>query len=114
MMNRLSMIVLAGAVAVAACSDNSDRIAFDGQYFRAKVAKVDKQRDVFTVRVRDVSRSLDGARQAGAYEGISYCVKNYGSSDITWTVGPDTPPEQLVIADNAIVFQGICPQAQDT
>ncbi|MBD3663563.1 hypothetical protein H9Q16_06490 [Sulfitobacter sp. TSTF-M16] len=106
--------MLVAALATTACSNNNNRIAFDGQYFRAKVSKVDKQRDVFTVRVRDVSRSLDGARAAGRYEGIAYCVENYGSSDIDWTVGPETPPEQLTIADDAIVFQGTCPQAQDT
>ncbi|KHA52731.1 hypothetical protein [Sulfitobacter geojensis] len=95
---------------VAGCTDSKNRIAFDGQYFRVKVAKVDGQRDVFTVRIRDVARSLDGARAAGLHAGTAYCVENYGNSKIAWSVGPDTPPEQLQITDNTLVFQGVCPQ----
>ncbi|MGC1505176.1 MAG: hypothetical protein WA782_13690 [Sulfitobacter sp.] len=95
---------------LAGCSDKKNRIAFDGQYFRVKVAKVDGRRDVFAVRIRDVARSLDGARAAGLHAGTAYCVENYGSSKITWMVGPDTPPEQLQITDNTLVFQGVCPQ----
>ena len=95
---------------LAGCTDSKNQLAFDGQYFRTKVAKVDKQRDVFTVRIRDVARSLDGAREAGRHAGTAYCVENYGSSKINWSVGPDTPPEQLQIVDNTLVFQGVCPQ----
>lgn len=106
-------LAVAGVVALgvlAGCTDSQNRIAFDGQYFRTKVSKVDKQRHVFTVRIRDVARSLDGAREAGRHAGVSYCVENYGSSKITWAVGPDTPPEELQIVDNTLVFQGVCPQ----
>ncbi|NNK16204.1 MAG: hypothetical protein HKP51_04780 [Sulfitobacter sp.] len=106
-------LAVAGMLALgvlAGCTDSKNRLAFDGQYFRVKVSKVDKQRDVFTVRIRDVARSLDGAREAGRHAGNSYCVENFGSSKIDWTVGPDTPPEELQIVDNTLVFQGVCPQ----
>lgn len=109
-MIRYAMTAVLALGVVAGCTDSKNRIAFDGQYFRTKVSKVDGQRDVFTVRIRDVARSLDGAREAGRHAGISYCVKNYGNSDIAWSVGPDTPPEQLQISDNTLVFQGVCPQ----
>ncbi|KIN61403.1 hypothetical protein Z945_2395 [Sulfitobacter noctilucae] len=95
---------------LAGCTNRADRLTFDGHYYRTKVSKVDRQRDVFTVRIRDVAQSLDGAREAGRHAGNSYCVKTYGSSDIAWAVGPDTPPEQLRIVDNTLVFQGVCPQ----
>lgn len=95
---------------LAGCQGSNERIAFDGQYFRTKVRKVDGQRDVFTVTIRDVSRSLSGARAAGRYEGTSYCVGTYGSSKIDWAVGPETPPERLRIRDDTLVFQGICAQ----
>lgn len=108
-MKQLIPLILSMAV-IAGCTDSKNRIAFDGQYFRAKVSKVDGQRDVFTVRIRDVQRSLDGARAAGRHEGISYCVKTYGSSRIDWKVGPDTPPEELQIVDNTLVFEGVCPK----
>lgn len=108
-MKFVSLFIVA-ALMVGACTDSKNRIAFDGQYFRTKVSKVDGQRDVFTVTVRDVAKSLDGARAAGRHEGIAYCVENFGSSDIDWTVGPETAPEALQIIDNTIQFQGVCPQ----
>ncbi len=104
------MMVLVAVTALAGCQRNKDRILFDGKFFRTKIGKVDGQRDVFTVTVRDVSQSPEGALSAGRFAGVSYCVKNYGSSDIDWAVGPDTPPEQLRIVDNTLVFQGTCPQ----
>ncbi|MEM6939830.1 MAG: hypothetical protein AAF943_15080 [Pseudomonadota bacterium] len=99
-------------VILAGCESRRNAIAFDEQYFRTNVSKVDGDRAVFTVRVRDVSRSLDGAREAARHAGNSYCIGNYGSSDILWTVGPDTPQEALPISDDAIVFKGVCPQGQ--
>jgi hypothetical protein len=106
---RFAIALVLGATVLAGCTDSKNRIAFDGQFFRAKVAKVDKQRHVFTVRIRDVDRSIDGAREAGRHAGVSYCVENFGSSKITWTVGPDTPPEALQIVDNTLIFEGVCP-----
>ena len=104
----LSLIVLTALV--AGCGNNKKNIPFDGEFFRTKVSKVDGQRDVFTVSVRDVSRSIDGAIEAGRHAGNAYCVETYGSSKIDWSVGPDTPAEELVIEDDTIVFQGVCPQ----
>lgn len=109
-MIRLAAAGVVALAGLAACTNSKNQLAFDGQYFRTKVAKVDGQLDVFTVRIRDVSRSLDGAREAGRHAGVSHCVKNFGDSRIDWTVGPDTPPEQLQITDNTLVFQGVCPQ----
>lgn len=104
--------IVLGCVAAAllvGCNLRDDRIAFEGHYFRAKLSKVDGQRDVFTVTVRDAAKSLEGAREAGRYEATKYCIKNYGSSDITWVVGPDTPAQNLAVVDGSLVFQGACP-----
>lgn len=109
-MKTVLALAILGATALVGCVDPTDQPRFDGQYFRTKVAKVDDQRAAFTVRVRDVSRSLDGAREAGRYAGTNYCVSDFGSSKIAWGVGPDTPPEQLQITDDTIVFDGVCPR----
>lgn len=101
--------ILAIALTLGACSNDDDLIAFDGKFFRTKVKKVDKQWDVFTVEIRDVSQSLEGARQSGQYAGIEYCVGQFGTSDVIWTVGPDTPAEQLRIVDDRMTFRGRCP-----
>ncbi len=108
--SRLIILALVTTGLVAGCIAQKDRVLFDGKYFGTKVSKVDKQRDVFQVTVNDVTKSIDGAREAGRHAGNSYCVKNYGSSKIDWTVGPDTPPEQLRIVGDKMVFQGTCPQ----
>lgn len=106
---KLLIPLVAAALLATACTNTDDLIAFDGHFFRTKVKKVDRQLDVFTVNIRDVSQSLDGAREAGEHAGISWCVKYFGSSEIEWTVGPDTPADQLPIVDDTLVFQGVCP-----
>lgn len=99
-----------GLSVLAGCTDSNKKLTFDGHFFRTKVAKVDKQRHVFTVTIRDVAQSLEGARQAGNHAGVAYCVEEYGSSKIDWAVGPQTAPEALQITDNTLVFQGVCPR----
>lgn len=108
MKSRLVILAVVSSVLVVGCVAKKDRVLFDGKYFRAKVSKVNKQRDVFQVTVKDPAKSIDGAREAGRHAGVSYCVKTYGNSDIEWSIGPDT--EQLTITDNKLVFQGKCPQ----
>ena len=108
MKSHLVILAVVSAGLVAGCVAQKDRVLFDGQYFRAKVSKVNKQRDVFQVTVKDPTKSIDGAREAGRHAAVSYCVRNYGSSDIDWTIGPDT--EQLKVIDNKLTFQGTCPQ----
>jgi hypothetical protein len=105
-----ALAVCAGLV--AGCTAADDRILFDGQFYNAKVRTVDRQLDVFTVNVRPVSKSLLGAREAGEYEAISYCVNSFGSSDIVWTAGPDAPDGQLTIDRDTLVLQGRCPGAR--
>ncbi|KAJ04890.1 hypothetical protein JQT66_03315 [Sulfitobacter mediterraneus] len=98
------------AALLAGCTNKDKLTPFEGFYYRTKVAKVDKQLDVFTVTVRDASQSVEGARQAGEHAAISHCVRFYGTSDIEWTVGPDTPAEELRIVDDRLIFSGRCPQ----
>jgi hypothetical protein len=97
--------------ALAACGQREkDQILFDGQAFRTKASAVDKRRTraEFTVTIDDVARSLDGAREAGRYQGTRYCIENYGNSDIEWAVGPDTDPAKLRVVDGRLTFQGTC------
>jgi hypothetical protein len=104
--------MVVSAVLVTGCTSAQDRITFDGQLFNAKLRTQDKQLDLFIVTVRPVSKSLQGARDAGAYEAISHCVSTFGSSDILWTVGPDAPVELLGIDKDTMVLQGRCPGAR--
>jgi hypothetical protein len=110
---KMALVALcAGALLLlAACASREDRMTpFDGFYFKAKTGAVDKKvtRANFTATIWAVSQSLDGARAAGRYEGTKYCISQYGTSQIDWTVGPDTAPEQLRIVDDTLTFSGRC------
>lgn len=103
------LIVLA-TLSACGVSASSDRVLFDGKAFRAKAKAVDKKRAPadFTVTVKGVSASLDGAREAGRYEGTRFCIQNFGSSRIAWKIGPDTEPQNLRIDNDSLTFAGAC------
>jgi len=110
--SRLVVIGLCAATLVlSACGRREDKlIPFDGFLYRAKAGPVDKKvsRADFTATVWNVSQSLTGARQAGRHEGTKYCIAQYGSSKVRWSVGPDTPVENLRIVDDQLTFSGRC------
>jgi hypothetical protein len=110
-MKILTQVALCAGL-LAACTSAEDRMLFDGQFYNAKLRKVDRQLDVFTVSVKPVSKSLDGALQAGSYEATVYCVSTFGSSDVIWTAGPDAPQSQLNIDNDVLTLQGRCPGAR--
>ncbi|WP_298846636.1 hypothetical protein [uncultured Ruegeria sp.] len=108
-----TLIVVLALASVSACGiikPSEDRILFDGKSFRTKAKVVDKKASPtdFTVVVKGVSASLDGAREAGRHEGTKFCVQNFGSSRINWKVGPDTEPQNLRISDDQLTFAGTC------
>jgi hypothetical protein len=108
---RLPLLFAGTAILIAACTPSQDkRDAFDGFYYKAKTSTTNKKTTlaVFTTTISGVSQSLDGARQAGAYEGTKYCIAQYGTSQIEWTVGPDTEPQDLIIVDDKLTFYGRC------
>lgn len=100
------------AALLAGCTSSEDRLFFDGQLYNAKLRKVDRQLDQFQITVRPVSKSLLGAREAGRYEATSYCINLLGSSDITWTEGPDVEEGALTIDKDTLVLQGRCRDAR--
>ena len=88
--------LIAGAVLLAGCTAQEDRLAFDGKYFSTNVSKV------------DAAQSIEGARESARYHATAYCIRNYGSSDINWVVGPDAPAESLRLDGGVLTFQGAC------
>lgn len=109
-MNKWTGLALCGGL-LAGCTSSEDRVLFDGHFYNAKLRKVERQLDTFTVTVRPVSKSLQGAREAGLYEATVYCVNAFGSSDIIWTAGPDAPADALSIDKDTLTLQGKCPNA---
>lgn len=106
----LTGALLVAALLLSACAGErrADRVAFDGVFFRSNASKIDRKRDRFEVTVSPASASLDGAREAGRYEAIRYCIENYGSSDIDWLDGPDAEDGTLTIANDRLLLRGIC------
>ncbi len=102
----LCLAILSGCGA----KSSNNRVLFDGIYFRANARSVDKRASPadFTVTVNGVGASLDGAREAGRYEGIRFCIRNFGSSKIEWKVGPDSEPQTLRIENDKLTFAGKC------
>lgn len=108
-MIRLAVLVTLCGALVACDNVRKDQIAFDGQYFRSKAAKIDKgDRRPFTVEVRPASASLPGALAAGRHEAIKYCVDTFGNSTMTWRVGPDNDPASYVLQGDTLVLEGVC------
>lgn len=105
---QISLAVVLGATLLSACAPSKDRIAFDGKFFKAKLSKVDKQRDQFAIEVSPASASIDGAREAGRYEAIKYCIAQYGTSAITWVAGPDADGTALRVENDKLQLRGAC------
>ena len=100
---------LTALLLVSACgAREEDRIAFDGIYFAARTATLGDDLADFTTTIEGVSAGVHAALEAGRYEGTKYCIANYGTSDIEWSVGPETEPENLVITEDTITLQGRC------
>ena len=91
------LIAILPIVFCFSCGENykNNKHAFDGVEFSTffKIEKDDPKN--FSLRVRKASKSLVGAREAGRYEAIKYCVERFGTSDIAWKDGPESPDIEL-------------------
>jgi hypothetical protein len=105
---RIAALITLVLAMLAGCTKDEDRIRFDGQVYRGNVSKSKEDRSQFSIAVTPVSASLTGAREAGRYEGTKYCIANYGTSKIDWTVGPDTDADAYVVVKDTLTFQGRC------
>ena len=86
-------------------------VFFDGHQFRARAEQVGEEREDFAVTVHRASQSAKGAAAAGAHQAVTYCIKNFGRSDLTWDAGLGPDDEKTVAAriqDDQITFRGRC------
>ena len=102
------VLLLGAALALSACGKRKeDKVSFNGKYFASKATKVSKEeRDHFIVEVRRAFQDLEAAKEAGRYEAIRYCIKEYGTSKMDWVIGPDS--ENIVPSDDMITLEGYC------
>ncbi|MEP2030079.1 MAG: hypothetical protein ABJI96_15365 [Paracoccaceae bacterium] len=105
---RILVISLLAVALIASCNKRKNQIAFDGQYYKTKVSKLNDDLAQFQINVSPVSASLDGARAAGRHEATKYCVENFGLSDTTWVAGPDAELANLNIDGDTLLLRGMC------
>ena len=104
-----TIVLLTMAMAVAGCANKSERVLFDGNYYPTKARAADKSdRQNFNVSVRRAAEGLRGARAAALHAGQQYCLKNYGTSEIAWTVAPDAPQATNLGSSGNLVASGRC------
>lgn len=110
-MGRFALLAMM-MLAMAGCSkielNMSKKPVFDGQQYRGKVKADRSDRQHFVSTVRPVSKSFDGAILAAEYEGVRHCIEFFGTSDITWDIGPQTNRDDLVIENDTLSFEGTC------
>ena len=103
------VLVLLCSALVACGNVRKDKLSFDGQYFRSKASKTGSDdRRQFSVDVRPVSASVEGAQEAGRHEATKYCIENFGNSVVFWDIGPDDDPQTYVLDGDTLVLQGTC------
>ncbi len=112
---RMGVALVGAAVLMAGCANvrdklsNNEKVTFDGFYFVSTVDRLDrKEREHFKVYVRNPQQSLEAAREAGRYEAVKYCIKEFGTSRIAWISGPDVEDGALVLEKDRLVFEGTC------
>lgn len=113
-MKRVMILSLVALAALSACGKSGSRDlfgvrqAYDGVYFRAKVDADRDNRQFFTVSVKDAGQTLVGAREAARHKGNEYCIRQFGTSDITWAVDPDVEDAQLPLVNGELILSGEC------
>lgn len=102
-------LLLVAGLALSGCAKKESRVYFNGNYYPTKGKHVGKDdRREFVVTVRRANQGEAGAREAGRYGGKQYCLKNYGTSEIEWAVGPDAPAGTYDASKGSIAMRGTC------
>ena len=104
----LATVVVASTL-VAACSGttrNVNAVKFDGHYFAGRASKNSADPHGFSVRIRNAAKSIAGAREAARYEATIYCIEQFGTSDIIWSIDPYD--EAISLSNGSLTLAGRC------
>ena len=102
-------IAVVASMLVAGCSGtirNVNAVKFDGHYFAGRATKSSVDPHGFSVRIRNAAKSIAGAREAARYEATIYCIEQFGTSDIIWSIGPDD--EAISLSNRSLTLAGRC------
>jgi hypothetical protein len=107
-------LALIGVLSVSACGNKRsvtgvERKSFDGAFFKTGAKKLSKD-DIsyITAYAKPASQSVTGARAAVAYEGTKYCIENFGTSKINWSMDPRNEETTLPNDKDELIAQGRC------
>ena len=106
----LACAVIGALVACTGADEegNPRRPSFEGIVFKARLSAEREDKRAFVITVSPASANPGAALEAGRYESVKYCLLSFGASAADWTVGPDTPVDQLRIVDDTITLSGRC------
>lgn len=77
------------ALVLAGCSDRSERVMFNGNYYPPASSADSEGGRGFTASVSRASSGMAGAQLAVQHEATRYCLQNFGTSDIDWAGAPE-------------------------
>ncbi|MHA7873974.1 hypothetical protein [Roseivivax sp.] len=100
------MLIPLAAMLLASCG--SDRVAFNGEFYRANVSAPAKDRANFIATSGPVSKGVSGAAAAARHEAMQHCIHFLGTSVIDYTIPEGTPPEALPRDGDRLVLRGTC------
>ena len=81
----------------------------EGVRFRSRVAGLEGDARAFSVATRGAGRAVPLALEAARVEGLRFCLRRFGGTEIAWAQGPDQPPERVALReDGALVLTGRC------
>ena len=102
-----ALAALAAVSVLGGCAQDSEN-DFAGSEYRSKSWPVKGDRQAFVVVVSGAGEGGSAPREAARYRATQYCLGNFGTSDIDWTVGPETPRDALRRWRGGLVFYGRC------
>lgn len=107
-----TLLLLLAGLGLSACGGVTDffsskSVTFDGVDFRGRAEVADKSdRRHFIASAGPAARSAAGVREAVRYQGVRYCIHNFGISDIAWEIAPEA--EVLPMEGDRVVLKGRC------
>ncbi len=111
---RGAVLILACAGLLASCGigeklkGDKQRVTFDGHLFKTSLSAVKEDPRMFEVTVKDASRSLTGAEDAGRYEATRYCVVKYGNSSLEWLAVAESQGRAVLTEADTLIMRGRC------
>ena len=103
-------LVTSSFLMMTGCSNpfelEENKVSFDGYYFSSKLSRSKLDDRSFDLTVRRANRSLSGAREAGRYEATRFCIKNFGTSNSKWVLGPDD--QSIGLTGKVLKLSGQC------